>query len=333
MSTGYEAALALIIEAFRKERPPGVGLVSDPKLIAAADVVAHNEQAAEELVSLIFPAGIPMDSEFYNVLHKLERRIGFSQQAARLAEEVSIHALKKMNEDQQRNTFNVLAGVPGHHFFEALRRFPAVIAKIRFEPVFVVTWFLRVRHRIGNDLAQGDFWRTVETWSLSFPDEGLLGLRHLLSSPLDDNLISIAACILGILRIVWELKAPNEVDRAVETNLVGHEDTKHRLVFHRSWINTGWKRNLTTEEFVTCLQRMTSGTQEERAEGFNFLCRLLPSNNITQESFHYGAKWLAANANSSMSNDCKHLAVATAHLIALNNKLDGVVLKLLCDSL
>ena len=333
MPTEYDAALALIVEAFERERSPGVGLVPEPTLIASAEVVAGNEQAAEELASRIFQPGVPMDLEFYDVLHKLERRVGFSPQTARLAEEVSVHALKKMNEEQRRNTLNALAGVAGNRFFEALRRFPTIIAKINFDPRFVVPWFLRVRKRIGNDLAQGDFWQTVETWSLCYPDDGFLGLRSLLTTPLDDNLISLAACILGILRVTWESKDPNDADRALEASLIGDTDVKRRLVFHRSWINTGWKRNLTTDEFATCLQRMETGTEEERAEGFNFLCRLLPSDNITQESFHYGAKWLAANANSSISNDCKHLAVGTAHMVALKNKLDGVVLKLLCDSL
>lgn len=332
MPNEHEQAFALVLETFEKERAPGACLVSDSNLIAAAEFIAADEQAAVRLISRLFPSGVPTDSAFYTGLYELERHIGFSQQTALLAGEVSVHALKKMNENQRREVLNAVVEA-GHRFFEALRSLPTVITKIRFEPEFVIPWLLRVRQRIGNDMAQGDFWRTVETWSLKHSDDALVGLQQLVGSSLDDDTISIAASILGSLRIAWETKSPSDSGHALENSLLTHTDVQRRLVFHRSWINTGWKRTLIADEFATCLARMSAGTEPERAEAFNFLRCLLPNDYISPESLLHGANWLSANSNSSLPDNSKHWVVNVAHTVVRRTNAGVTVLKAVCDAL
>jgi hypothetical protein len=333
MSHKPEAAFALVLEKLEQQYTPGTSLVPGNDLTAAAEYVAANEQAADTLLTRLFPSGVPTDTVFHRRLAEFQVRFGSSQEAALLAAEISVQALSKMEENARHQVLKSLVVDRGRCFFEALRPMPTVITKIRFSPDFVMPWLLLVRQRLGGDLMQGDFWRTVQAWSSEHPDDALVGLRRLIDSSLEDDTISIAACILGSLRVGWESKSPSPDGCRLEDGLQRHTDINRRLVFHRSWINTGWQRKLTTVEFITCLTRMSKGRGEERAEGFNFFRHLVQGDNITPEALLYGSNWLAENSNPSIAEGSKYWVVNTTNILVGQKRAQGAVLKALFDSL
>src|SRR5207248_2817472 len=115
------------------------------------------------------------------------------------------------------------------------------------------------------------------------------------------------------LRVAWERNPPDETALEFERSLSGSGDVNLRLVFHRSWINTGWNRGLSHQEFSSALTRMTEGTAQEKAEAFNFLRCLLPQQNLKAESLELGLKWLGERANASIPDQSKYWVVNIVH--------------------
>jgi hypothetical protein len=332
MPTENELLFIRLLDSFGQERRPGEHKFSDLEIAGVTDFLVQDEGATEKLTFQLFPSGVPFDVSFYTGLRELERHLGFSEQTSRMEGLVAVHALRKMDDHQRRKMLDVPLELAGHHFFQALRPFPTVVEKLRFDPEFLVQWFLRLRQRIGNGMAQRDFWQAIDNWSLIYPNDAILGLRQLLTLALDDEKISISARILGNLRVTWEAKSPEEEGYALEGALLGHKDVQRRLVFHRSWITTGWQRKLTSAEFAQCLEQMSSDTEEERAEGFNFLRCLLSSDRITPDSFEHGTAWLLKHAHWASSDVSKYWVVDLARSVSSGINVKIPVLESLLKS-
>jgi hypothetical protein len=278
--------------------------------------IANRISAEPELLERLFKAAVGEKTNDPSSLLKrvvrIEPALGFSEHGTLVASHILAHGMQTMSDDEKAALLSSINTDP-IHFFQLLRLLPIVFSNVSFRADYVVPWIIATRTRIGNDMAQGGFWRSIEQWSLQDPVEGLRGLQMICESELDDDRIAVAATILGNLRVVWERNHPEQTGLEFARGLLASGDVKLRLVFHRSWINTGWNRGLSHQEFSSALERMTDGTSDERAEAFNFLRCLLTQENIKPESLELGLVWLEANANASVSNQSKYWIVNVVH--------------------
>jgi hypothetical protein len=300
--------------------------LSKEVLQQGAKLIAECDEFAEEVAGAVFPNGIPPDVSFYTHLQRLQLALAFSEEASAIAGHVWIRFMQRISREHQIEILRKLIATDNLCFFFALDALPLVIAKILLPSDFLLPWFLELRSKIGNDFAQGGFWRSLESWSSHHPKEAFDGLRLLSQSELDDNKIAIGAAILGQLRVAWEKGSSDPIGVEFEKTLQGHGDVNKRLIFHRSWINTGWSRGLSHAEFSSALGRMTVGTNEERTEAFNFLRCLIGDKRTASESTAAGIKWLVDHSTSSLPDNSKHWIVHIAYLLATRSITDDSLL-------
>jgi len=316
-------SLSEVREALSRSEPHGEPHLSQEVILAVARRVAAGGTEVRELLELVFPTGVPITAEFYKRLHFVERRLGFSDETSTLAGELAVRALETVSEADRRSILRCVSAAENLDFFSSLRALPVVVERIVLPAEFVVPWFVDLHSKVRNDLAQGPYWRSLEVWSLKHASAALNGLRLLLNDKLDDDKTSLGACLLGHLRVAWEKSAPSVEDSALEVAISQHGDVQKRLIYHRSWINTGWHRGLSGEEFASCLERMSGGVEEERLEGFNFLRCLLPTTKIEASSLAVGLEWLRVNSSSSLPDHSKHCVANIVKSLAYSSTRDA----------
>lgn len=298
------------------------------EITAEVACVIHEQTGlADELRDLIFGTTIPLDTAFFHSLMSVGTRLGFSEPATEIAGEIWASAMGKLSADEQQTLLSQLLAAPNLEFFTSLRALPWVVRSFQVPADFLIDWFTELRNRVGNDFAQGGFWRSLESWAQLHPASALAGLRLLASRELNDETVTIGAAILGRLRVAWESGPPNESGLEFEQSLARHGDVQKRLVYHRSWINTGWDRGLSHSEFQSSLTRMATGTHEERAEAFNFLRCLLPDRRMQPESITLGIEWLREHTNSSTSDGAKHWVIHSVQQLASASIADNQFLE------
>ena len=247
----------------------------------------------------------------YASLYRVASVTGFKDIGAEIVGQIWVAALLSLEEGQRQE---LLRSLPtGHQFFVLLRSLPFVLERVRFEPSSLIQRFVELRKQIGNDLAQRGYWRGIEAWALTFPDDAFKGLEILLQADLDDNGIAMAASILGSLRVAWERAGDTTSNFRSAEELAQHQDVAKRLVYHRSWITTGWTRGLSDLEFRTCIARMTGGVAEERGEAFNFLRCLITDHRTEQDSVDFAVAWLTRETNPSLPDTSKHWVASIVH--------------------
>lgn len=276
-----------------------------PVVVEAAAFLAANSKAVDELCAQVFLEGIPTNGSFYDRLYRISDSIGFRDGASEVMGYIWAGALRKIGETEREALLRLLLEC-GHPFFILLDAIPVVLTGCRLQPQFCVEFFFALRTRIGNDLAGGGLWRGIEKWVAAFPEDAFNGLCGVLERQLDDDSISIGAAILGNLRVSWERTSPGSPNRETAEELKGNPDVAKRLIHHRSWINTGWLRGISHDEFTAGLSRMANGTAEERTEAFNFLRCLVADGRTQYESVEYGIEWLRIHSHTSLPDTSKH---------------------------
>jgi hypothetical protein len=279
-----------------------------PAVAEVSAFLAANPSEVENLCSQVFRDGIPTDSSFFERLYRISNLLGFHDEAADVIGRVWASALRKLNEMERELLMRLLPD-SGHSFFILLGAIPTVLTECRLQPQFCIELFFTLQTRIGNDLVRGGLWRGIDKWVSAFPDDAFCGLNCLLERNLDDGAIAIGAAILGGLRVSWERTSPDSLSREAAEELKSNPDVTKRLVYHRSWINVGWLRGISHEEFTASLARMSNGTAEERTEAFNFLRCLIADGRTQQESVTDGIQWLRINTHQALPDSSKHWVV------------------------
>jgi hypothetical protein len=286
----------------------------------ALTLLKSRGDTAEQFNGSLFPGGIPLDGSFYARLYRVAAIVGFDDGGTEFVGHVWSAALLTLAEPDREK---LLRSLPtGHEFFVILRSLPFVLKRCRFEPPFLIDTLIEIRTRIGNDMAQGGYWRGIEAWAAAFPEDAFHGFEFLLDRNLDDDGISIAAAILGSLRVAWELGTGSPSDHAASEQLARESAIKKRLIYHRSWINTGWIRGISDVEFRDHLRLMSEGSEEEQGEAFNFVRCLVADGRTSQSSLDFAVEWLNRTANATLPDNLKHWGANVAHTLARRWILD-----------
>jgi hypothetical protein len=279
----------------------------------ALDLLKAEPATAQRFISDLFPGGIPLDENFYRRLYRVAAIVGFDEGGSEFVGHIWSTALHTLP-DANRQT--LLRSLPtGHEFFVILRSLPSVLKACRFEPSFLINSLIDMRTRLGKDGAQGGYWRAIEAWGATFPHDAFRGLTLLLERVLNDDGISIAAAILGSLRVAWENGIGSPSDYAASETLARESVITKRMIYHRSWINTGWIRGLSDAEFKERLSQMAEGSDEEQGEAFNFLRCLAGDGRTSESSLDFAVAWLSRTANGALPESSKHWVNNVTHTL------------------
>ena len=259
MSSTLHPALETLASAVTNERDAARTILTDEQIAAATGCLTADSAAPAQLLRRILPDGPSVDSDLHERLYRVASITGFKDSGAEIVGQIWATALLTVGE---RDRQELLTSLPtGHQFFVLLRSYPFVLKRVQVEPSFLIQHFFKLREQIGNDLMQGGYWRGIETWASSFPGDAVHGLEILLLRDLDDDGITIGAAILGSLRVAWECQNDRASIAKLTDELANHRDVAKRVVYHRSWINTGWIRGISDAEFRALL-----GTDDRRRQ-------------------------------------------------------------------
>lgn len=323
------SSISQVIAALSQPEGDKPSQLSDDILKDAIRLIADGRESISGLVTSIFPNNIPHDSAFYEQLHLVESRLGISEHAALLVGYIWAGAITKLPEVHRETVLSHFLEADNIHFFQSLRALPVVVENVPLSASFLFQWFLRMYARVAKDFAQSYFWRSLEAWALSAPNEAVTSFELLIKDDLDDAKIAIGAAILGNVRVAFERTSRQAVTSKYEEMFSRHGDVAMRLVFHRSWINTAWNRGLSDAEFASCLDRMGGGTSQERSEAFNFLRCVMPDHRITPECIAKGIAWLRNNATPTLPDNSKHWVIYLVRVLAERSITDNTFLQTL----
>ena len=282
---------------------------------ADVDELFKDRVLAVRALRALFPEGIPTDKKFFERLDNLHMKWGWGELSNRLTGLFLSEAIKEMSAEAGETLLSQLPLLGNPGFFEALGSLQVFVEETELRAEFGAQWFPALVCRIGNDLASGEFWKALETYCERHPENALAIIRCL-SKPEDDSQVSVAACILGVIRTINMAMAPMaEFNRLAEL-LADAQDARSRSVFHRSWVGTAWRGKISRSEMAAVIGKMSKGTTDEQQEAFWIVTRFLLSSRLSADCFNLGFEWLQSNVSRAVTPTAKHNVVDFAAVIA-----------------
>lgn len=314
-SNASSNAVSAVIEALQRQGTPQelmqIRLSQDVVAVAAAKS-SENETVSDQILEILFPEALPDDLLYYEKIANIELRLGANQETYDLVGTLWARLFARLRSEAQQELLNAMVQPGTRYFFSALHALPAFLRQCSMDSHVLAIWLLGVRKTLGNDWASKPFWDSLQILSEVFPNAALEVAQHISASSLEDDAITIAAVILGHLR----LSNPAPIGLSdFEGTLSVHQDINRRLIFHRSWITSGLREPLSDQQFADTLGRMTSGTREEINEAFNFIRCLLPQESTSDESFALSMGWLHKHTTNTVPEFWKHFVLSLATTI------------------
>jgi hypothetical protein len=309
--------LRAIAETLRCEVPrrdQARGAEAEREIALEVDEVLADQQRAAALLSALFPGGTPTNVEFYQRLNDFHLRLGWNETANRLAGSMLALTITQVTKGDGEALLAALPQVTSPGFFQSLYYLATLLREQEFRPEFVAGWFAALVKRIGNDLASGGFWKSLEDFCVQHPANALDTLRCLLP-PSDEEQVSVAACILGTLRSLELGLELHSSFTAIESEFRDAVAPGARGVYNRSWIQTACRGKLEVTALEGVVLRMSSGTAEERDQVFWILSKSLLAPSVPPSCFEFGLKWLRMATSSSIPPVAKYHVVEFASLL------------------
>lgn len=198
--------------------------------------------------------------------------------------------------------------VTDRDFFTPLYCVPEFIARAPISSPVLASWLIRVRNRIGNDMASGGLWGGIQTLADKHPQKSLEVLQVWTAQRPTEEVTSMAVNLLGRLR-----SSHPGATNALDTQLMRHADELLRVVFHRSWVIYDHQTSISSEDYERLIERMATGTPAEISEALHFVRCTLPAQHRCDDSFRFGMKWLHSNAPRQPDGSWAHWLINLAH--------------------
>jgi hypothetical protein len=172
----------------------------EPQIKKAND----SAEAIAEIANLLFPSGATPEN-LLTLSQSFFHYLGIGDHVSDFAGILWSHIMISWTEDMQRQCiFSALTG--GHHTFNALEYLARVFTKLCLPPAEMMAWFQRAHKVVENDGVQQGFWRCVEAYTQTFPNEAFaLAQLWFEQGPSRSDQIVLSR-ILGILRDVEDNK-------------------------------------------------------------------------------------------------------------------------------
>lgn len=285
----------------------------------------NSRDKISELLKVLFPNGIPIDSTYYKHLFDLLFQLGLNSETKRLIGFLLIETYKSLKTQEGEKLLQLIIDDNKVDFFNALLALPCFFEEVEISPDFASKWFSSYAGKIQGDLAGGEFYEAVKNYAYNFPGSGLKIVEKYCSEKLDELKLHLAALIFGEVRSASGAgRISKEVVEIWEKQLLADHRVEARLICHRSWMFTCSKLDIDIPLLEKQLKMMLQGDEKEIDESFNVVGRCLLTKLTVQTFVTFAIKWLKEHSSGSIADTAKYVIVDTMWRAA--KKMDGTFL-------
>lgn len=275
---------------------------------AEIDRVAKQSPFVEELLKNVYPDGVPVDVNFYGVSGRRLAGIVTGSGRMSLLELLWTAALSRLSKAEKQQVLDAIALPSNPWFFEALGAMPNAVPTLALAPDFVGPWLVRLRTRLGNDLASGSFWLTVEAYCQTQPLDALSILEQWVRAETMDDDAGLTAHVLGELRQVISDGLTKERFSRVEAKFQHSLKPHRRSIYLQSWSQSAVRTDL-SEATVARLRAVAFGGTSEEVDAWFHLLSRLPIIDATR--YGWALRMMEAEASPELPDTAKHYFVTT----------------------
>ena len=268
------------------------------------------QDEAASVVRLLFPAGTPLDTRFYEALSDLRCWLGVDDSAIEAIGRLWSAAMSDLPPEDQQQLLMTLTAPGNHDFHECMQSLPHVVADHDIPAEFCLPFFARVAIILQGDVGYG-FGESARAMIEHHPRTAISLVRQAVQTPGPAETI-VATCFLGILRT---RTLPEDIQsdfKQVETAIASHDDPDVRSIYNWSWCNTAYETGISSDQFQALIQRADSDNPGETDDVIAAASRTILSNHVEQEVFADGLAWLHDNVTRVTTSQGKQNVITTA---------------------
>lgn len=285
-------------------------LTRDQELKIEGEITKLSGKDIDKILDIIFPKGVPTDSNFYNLIEEVQYYAGFKPLSTTLAAHLWVNAYHRLSPDNRMLLLQSLLDESTGGFWTAIRLLPEFCSRIELEPTFTTVWFFELTDRVKGDLAGGDVFKAVGKYAFHFPESGLKVFKKYVSEGLDELKLSLAAILLGTVRSrASQGYIAKESIKKWDDQLQNNPNTTLRLCYHRSLIASFELGTISIKELDVKLSKMLDGVREEIGEAFNTAYRCLLGKLSDNNFVGYAINWFSKNASGQIPDLAKYCVV------------------------
>lgn len=285
-------------------------LTRDQESEIEGEITKLSGEDIDKILDIIFPQGIPSDSNFYNLVEEVQYYAGFKPLSTTLVAHLWVNAYHRLSPDNQIILLQSLLDKNTGGFWTAIRSLPEFCSRIDLEPIFTTVWFFELANRVKGDLAGGDVFKAVGKYAFHFPESGLKVFEKYVSEGLDELKLSLAAILLGTVRSrASQGYIAKESIKKWDDQLQNNPNTTLRLCYHRSLIASFDLDTISIKELDVKLSKMLDGVREEIGEAFNTAYRCLLGKLSDNNFVGYTINWFSKNASGQIPDLAKYCVV------------------------
>lgn len=188
----------------------------------------------EPFVATLFPEGMAVE-EFVQFSFDAYRYLGVNDDVRAFMGRLWLDVLRRWN-PEARAAFLQRIIADKFQIFEALDFVSEVFRQLRFPPEVMLPWLQEARTKLGNDLYQQGFWKTVAALAERSPEDALTAAGRWLEQEPDEAGRQVIARIVGWVRARPDLSgAARQQLETLETQLRAKGNADWRALYLQSW--------------------------------------------------------------------------------------------------
>jgi len=270
-------------------------MTRDQESAIEEEITKLSAKDIDKILDIIFPKGIPFDSDFYNSVEELQYYAGFKPLSTTLVADLWVNAYYRLSPDKRMILLQSLLDENTGGFWTAIRSLPEFCTQIESEPQFTTVWFFEIANRVFH-----------------FPESGLKVFEKYVSEGLDELKLSLAAILLGTVRSrASQGYIAKESIKKWDDQLQNNPKTTLRLCYHRSLIASFDLGTISIKELDVKLSKMLNGDREEIEEAFNTVYRCLLGNLSDNDFVRFSMNWFSKNASGQIPDLAKYYVVSS----------------------
>jgi hypothetical protein len=288
------------------------------ELVSDAFLAALQESAAcQDVVTQLFPNGVPTDRTFFERLGEVRRYFAYTRSGEEAIGLVWSEAMRRLTAAGQQSLLWTYVRRKPHQVFENLSSLWVVIRDRQFSPAFLAEWFVELVRPVERDHMQEGAWKAIRTLCAAHVGTALEVLQLLRGSSPDGTRLNIAGFMLGVMRTLDLTGEHESTFRQLETSFQGSSDARVRAVFDWSWTATARERRLTPEELASLFRR-ASQSDEDHNTVIRVACQLLiATRDLDDGTAQHCRVWIGDQASAPISEDAKLLIAHAAQMTTL----------------
>jgi hypothetical protein len=260
-----------------------------------------------EISHRLFPAGIPVSTDFYDSLQEFQHHIGYGPAYYTLGGRLWARACSELAPDKQLVLLDSLFDKTGRGVWSVIFFLPEFCSRIEIEAQFAAGWFYRFGDEVKDDMANWDFFNGVRNYAVHFPISATKVFETYIAQQLDELKISLSALLLGTVR---SQVIQGHLDRAIvdqwDERIRTSSQIDMRLIYYRSIPTSFDMGSLSAQGLNNELVAMIKGEPEEVSEAFSTVWRCMRSERADNDFMQFAMSWFSKNVSNKLPDGAKY---------------------------